>query len=181
MVFLRLCKCCMVQEFACHNIHPLRSHYSSWKTQLEKLIVFPIFALMKKFKDKSSWFTLILVMYHPWSCIICENVAWYRSLIVTTVIPFVAIIRSETTQLTKNIVWPIIDLMTVCKYKSSYFTLFSLFTIHGVSLSVHEVHLCNFLGGSKFKAFSIVTFDRNLDFTNSGCEVSCFSTTRLCS
>ena len=64
--------------------------------------------------------------------------------------------------------------MIVCKDKSSCFTLFSLFTINGVALSVHEVHPCNFLGGFKFKSFFIVNFDGTWDCTNGGCEIDCF-------
>ena len=71
----------------------------------------PVSAEFVFFCKKSTTAAVFIVGFHPWCFFIFANVAWYRSLIVTTIIPFVAIIRFETTQLTKIIVLPIIALI----------------------------------------------------------------------
>ena len=53
---------------------------------------------------QSTTAAVFILVFHPWCFFICANVAWYRSLIVTSVILFVSIISFGITQLTKVIV-----------------------------------------------------------------------------
>ena len=102
---------------------------------------------------------IFIIGSHLCCFLISTNVALYRSL-SATFFPFIDSISFETAQLTNIIVLPKSAFMTVCKDKSFCFTLFLLFSINGVALSVHEVHSCNFLGRFEFKAFFVDTFDR---------------------
>ena len=50
-------------------------------------------------------YSVFIVGFHPWCFFICVNVVSSRSLIITTLVPFISITSFDTTQLTKVIVF----------------------------------------------------------------------------